>query len=174
MGLYGEAGNVDETKIYGVMPYVVPEVLRRNSYNQTADIYSFGMIMYFIATEKQPFDNCVHDEFLTLDICNGVRPKISELEAPESYIELMKKCWDSDPENKPNIFQLINSLSSISVNNSEIEKAETYRNLQLSSKANRQITTCPQAIYTSRLLNTYTKDFNNSVECLDSAITDEI
>ncbi|PKY33549.1 kinase-like protein [Rhizophagus irregularis] len=28
MGLCGEVGNVDETKIYGVMPYVAPEVLR--------------------------------------------------------------------------------------------------------------------------------------------------
>src|SRR4051794_2846400 len=28
MGLCGEVGNVDTTKIYGVMPYVAPEVLR--------------------------------------------------------------------------------------------------------------------------------------------------
>ena len=40
MGLYGEVGNVDATKIYGVMAYVAPEVLRGNSYTQAADIYS--------------------------------------------------------------------------------------------------------------------------------------
>ena len=28
MGLCGEVGNTDETKIYGVMPYVAPEVLK--------------------------------------------------------------------------------------------------------------------------------------------------
>src|SRR5437764_3790002 len=42
MGLCGEVGNVDATKIYGVMPYVAPEVLRGKPYTQAADIYSFG------------------------------------------------------------------------------------------------------------------------------------
>ncbi|UZO17148.1 uncharacterized protein OCT59_008509 [Rhizophagus irregularis] len=40
MGLFGEVGNKDETKIYGVMPYVAPEVLRGELYTQAADIYS--------------------------------------------------------------------------------------------------------------------------------------
>jgi serine/threonine protein kinase len=169
LGLCGEVGNVDKTKIYGVMPYMAPEVLRGKPYTQAADIYSFGMIMYFVATERQPFDNCAHDAPLALDICNGIRPEISEPKAPKCYIELMEKCWNSNPENRPNISQLINSLSSISVNNSEIEKAEIYRYSYLSSsKENRQITTHPQAIYTSRLLNPFTKDLNS--ECLDCKI----
>src|SRR5437764_11048170 len=40
MGLCGEVGNVDATKIYGVMPYVAPEVLRGKTYTQAEDIYS--------------------------------------------------------------------------------------------------------------------------------------
>jgi serine/threonine protein kinase len=170
LGLCGEVGNVDETKIYGVMPYVAPEVLREKFYTQAADIYSFGMIMYFVATERQPFDNRAHDKFLALDICNGIRPEISEQKAPKCYIELMEKCWNSNPENRPNISQLIKSLSSIFVNsNSEIETAEINRNMYpSSSKENRQITTHPQAIYTSRLLNPFTKDLNS--ECLDCKI----
>src|SRR5206468_2177562 len=55
MGLCGEVGNIDATKIYGVMPYVAPEVLRGKPYTQAADIYSFGMVMYFVATYRQPF-----------------------------------------------------------------------------------------------------------------------
>jgi hypothetical protein len=27
-----EVGNIDETKVYGVVPYVAPEVLRRRPY----------------------------------------------------------------------------------------------------------------------------------------------
>ena len=61
MGLCGEVGNIDPTKIYGVMPYVAPEVLRGKPYTQAADIYSFGMVMYFVATGKQPFADCDHD-----------------------------------------------------------------------------------------------------------------
>ncbi|POG67581.1 kinase-like domain-containing protein, partial [Rhizophagus irregularis DAOM 181602=DAOM 197198] len=55
MGLCGEVDNIDEEKIYGVMPYVAPEVLRGNLYTQATDIYSFGMVMHFIATGRQPF-----------------------------------------------------------------------------------------------------------------------
>jgi serine/threonine protein kinase len=82
------------------MPYVAPEVLRGNPYTQAADIYSFGMIMYYVATGRQPFCNRAHDETLVLDICEGIRPEINELEAPKCFIDLMKKCWDSNPKSK--------------------------------------------------------------------------
>src|ERR1043165_1243921 len=110
MGLCGKVGNIDVTKIYGVMPYVAPEILRGNPYTQAADIYSFGIIMYFVAIGKQPFADCAHDEILALNICNGIRPEINEPEAPKCYIDLMKKCWDNNPDNRPNateIFRLI-------------------------------------------------------------------
>ncbi|CAB4493069.1 unnamed protein product [Rhizophagus irregularis] len=45
MGSSGEVNNIDETKIYGVMPYVAPEVLRGRPYTKAADIYSFGMMI---------------------------------------------------------------------------------------------------------------------------------
>jgi serine/threonine protein kinase len=54
MGLCREVDNTDETKVYGIIPHVAPEVLRGKPYTQMADIYSFGMIMYFVATERQP------------------------------------------------------------------------------------------------------------------------
>ncbi|UZO04960.1 uncharacterized protein OCT59_025321 [Rhizophagus irregularis] len=41
MGLCGDVSNVDETKLYGVMPFMSPEVLRGNPYTKAADIYSF-------------------------------------------------------------------------------------------------------------------------------------
>src|SRR5207244_3388064 len=93
----------DKTKIYGVMPYVAPEVLGGKPYTQAADVYSFGMIMYFTATAgRQHFSDCAHDEDLALAICNGIRPEIDKLELPRCYIDLMKKCWDSNPDNRPN------------------------------------------------------------------------
>ncbi|CAB5388538.1 unnamed protein product [Rhizophagus irregularis] len=110
MGLCGEVDNMDKSNLYGVMPYVAPEVLRRKPYTQAADIYSFGMIMYFVATGKQPFAKCAHDKLLALDICNEIRPEINEQEAPKCYIDLMKRCWDSNPENRPNSLTLYESI----------------------------------------------------------------
>ncbi|POG67740.1 kinase-like domain-containing protein, partial [Rhizophagus irregularis DAOM 181602=DAOM 197198] len=112
MGLCGEVCNIDETKIYGVIPYVAPEVLRKKPYTKESDIYSLGMIMYFVATGRQPFYNRAHDHLLALDICKGVRPDINEPEAPRFYIDLMKKCWDLDKNNRPDIFEVEELITS--------------------------------------------------------------
>ncbi|CAB5297974.1 unnamed protein product [Rhizophagus irregularis] len=176
MGLCGEVSNInDESKIYGVMPYVAPEVLKGKPYTQAADIYSFGMIMYFIATGKQPFANCAHDEFLVLNICNGIRPEINESEIPKCYGELMKKCWDSNPNNRPSAIDLEKLISSFcsyygAFKDEEIEKqfkkAEEYRKANLLSIESNQSTTNPEACYTSRLLNPFTKNLY-SMEVID-------
>ncbi|RGB25571.1 kinase-like domain-containing protein [Rhizophagus diaphanus] len=180
MGLCGEVDNIDETKIFGVLPYVAPEVLRGKPYTQAADIYSFGMIMYFVATGRQPFDNRPHDYDLALDICKGIRPEISEPEAPRYYIDLMKKCWDLDKNNRPDIFEVDKLIASfhelygddlVIVENEEIEiqfrESEEYRKANLSSTEIYQIITHPQAIYTSRLLNPITKDLSKNDDDLD-------
>ncbi|RIA93125.1 hypothetical protein C1645_819749 [Glomus cerebriforme] len=188
MGLCGEVDNIDKTKIYGVMPYVAPEVLRGKSSSQAADIYSFGMIMYFVATERQPFANCAHDELLALNICEGVRPEINESETPECYINLMKKCWNSSPNNRPNTIEIeesiklfYNSYCSTSTDHErykiemQFKEAEKRRTGNKNDKTdkNNLLTTHPQAIYTSRILNPFTKDlpkYTDNTECLDCEI----
>ncbi|CAB5377781.1 unnamed protein product [Rhizophagus irregularis] len=174
MGLCGEVSNINENNIYGVMPYVAPEVLRRTPYIQESDIYSYGMIMYFVATGRQPFYNRPHDHLLVLDICEGVTPEISEPEAPRCYIDLMKKCWDLVPNNRPNILEISEMIMSfyrscggnLFIKNTEIgmqfKKAEEFRKAIL-SKSYQEDSNHPQAIYTSRLLNSFT-------ECLDQVI----
>ena len=122
------------------MPYVAPEVLKGKPYTKVADIYSFGMIMYFMATGKYPFANCAHDNNLAIQICNGNRPEINKQEAPECYIDLMKKCWNSDPNNRPGISEVERSIREFynSVyygKNDEIDKqfneAEKYKKANL-------------------------------------------
>ncbi|CAB4384011.1 unnamed protein product [Rhizophagus irregularis] len=190
MGLCGDAGDIDETKIIGVMPYVAPERLEGNPYTQASDIYSLGMIMYFIATGgRKPFDDCAHDENLALKICDGIRPKFNESEVPKCYIELMKRCWDSNPANRPSISEIkeVISLFEDSCNQQyefqderhyEIEKqfkeAEMCRRLDYV-----QSTTHPQAIYKARELNSFTtglsKNINNEVSDNDNnKVSDEM
>ncbi|CAB4376480.1 unnamed protein product [Rhizophagus irregularis] len=170
MGLCGEVDNIDEEKIYGVMPYVAPEVLRGKLYTQAADIYSFGMVMYFIATGRQPFADRAHDELLALDICEEVRPKLNELEAPKCYIELMKRCWDSNPNNRPNAAEISDQIRFWK--NVDFECAENYRKSNLSKR--KPLIIHPQAVYTSRILNPYTKilskNYNSNYS--DCAIVD--
>jgi serine/threonine protein kinase len=89
-----------QNEIYGVIPYMAPEVLSKKTYTKKSDIYSFGMIMWEFTTGKKPFHDRPHDEYLILDILKGERPQITN-DTPEFYAELMKKCWDHNPENRP-------------------------------------------------------------------------
>ena len=92
--------STDKNDIYGVLPYVAPEVLRGNPYTQASDVYSFGMIMWEFMSGVSPFDDRAHDLQLCLRICKGERPEVIK-DAPECYVNLMKKCWDSDPLKRP-------------------------------------------------------------------------
>ena len=80
-----------ENNIYGVLPYMAPEVLRGKPYTKAADIYSIGLIMWEMTSGVPAFHNIPHDLNLSLDICKGIRPEIIEGTMPE-YVESMKRC----------------------------------------------------------------------------------
>src|SRR5437764_14148925 len=87
-------------KIFGVIPYLAPEVLSKKPYTKESDIYSFGMIMWEFTTGKKPFHDRPHNHYLIFNILRGERPQITN-DTPEFYAELMKKCWNHNPENRP-------------------------------------------------------------------------
>ena len=109
VGLYGPCENKSSNQIYGVLPYIAPEVLRGESYSTASDIYSFGIIMNTLATGKKPWYNRAHDVSLAKDICNGERLENPE-GTPKFYAELMRQCWDNESENRPNASYLNKKL----------------------------------------------------------------
>jgi serine/threonine protein kinase len=77
--------------VYGVLPYMAPEVLREYQYTKSANIYSFGIIMSEYLSEEIPFNDIPHDEYLAVEICKEFRPKISQ-NVPELLAGLIMKC----------------------------------------------------------------------------------
>src|SRR6185436_16293976 len=41
--------------IRGALPYIAPEVFHTRKFTQESDVYSFGIIMYLMATGEPPF-----------------------------------------------------------------------------------------------------------------------
>src|SRR5438309_9603049 len=89
----------DPHKIFGVVPYLAPEVLSKKLYTKESDIYSFGMIMWEHTTGKKPFHDRPHNHILILDILKGERPQTTD-DTPEFYAELMKRCQKIDQQLK--------------------------------------------------------------------------
>ena len=99
----------DTNEVFGVVPYLAPEVLSGEPYTKESDIYSFGMIMWEHTTGKKPFHDRSHNHHLILDILKGERPEITE-DTPEFYANLMKDCWDPKPENRPTSKEILECL----------------------------------------------------------------
>jgi len=112
-GLSGPANLKKSSKeIYGVLPYMSPEVLNGKPYTQAADVYSFGMIMYEIVTGERPFAGRSHDIQLVLDIYKGKRPELP-IHLPAWCKFLLEKCWLNIPENRPSAKELEDFIFSI-------------------------------------------------------------
>src|SRR5205814_2601115 len=97
-----QSGN---NKIYEVLPYVAPEVLRGKEYTQASDIYGFGIIAYEFCTGLPPYHDIAHDEFLAAKICQGLRPN-SSYKIPQLISDIIKQCWDADPLKRPKAEEL--------------------------------------------------------------------
>ncbi|RGB38133.1 kinase-like domain-containing protein [Rhizophagus diaphanus] len=158
--------------IYGVIPFMAPEVLRGKSYTPASDIYSFSMIMWEFTSGIPPFNNRAHDIQLSLSICNGERPEIIE-NTPQCYVNLMKKCWNEDPLKRPPTLEVkkvidnwifrpyLNKVSEeLKSNIMEFINAPIGCN-KLATKSH------PKVCYTSRLLDFNSKELNEILESED-------
>src|SRR4051794_38068511 len=159
-------------KVYGVMPYMAPEILRGKPHTLASDIYSLGVIINEIMTVVPPFNDQPHNHYLALDICRGLRPHI-KTGTPEFLKELIKKCWDANPEKRPTSKEIYGTLLDHMYNDETLEEL-SYNVDELTNIIHQ---THPQAIYTSRSLNfpdlpepincPNQQEFVSSRECLD-------
>ncbi|RHZ74120.1 hypothetical protein Glove_227g160 [Diversispora epigaea] len=160
--------NPEKKNIFGVLPYIAPEVLSGEEYTKAADVYSFGIIIYEMVTGIPPYPDIPHDKDLAIKICNGLRPKIP-FHTPKLITRMIMRCWDARVTHRPTFNELYNELwkyykdyleegknkdSKIVI---QIKKAEEFSANQESTNTTTttplNYQTHPQAIYTSRLLN---------------------
>ncbi|PKC09967.1 kinase-like protein [Rhizophagus irregularis] len=59
---------VKSDEVYGVLPYIAPEVLRGKPYTKAADIYSFGIIMWEMNSGIPAFNNVPHDLYYDAEV----------------------------------------------------------------------------------------------------------
>ncbi|RIB11023.1 kinase-like domain-containing protein [Gigaspora rosea] len=103
--------NAERRGIYGILPYIAPEILDGKQYTTASDIYSFGIIMWEILYGKSVSYNQEFATQLQIKICQeNLRPRIIE-DTPQCYINLMKKCWERDPIKRPSAQKIIEILT---------------------------------------------------------------
>ncbi|GFU21411.1 atrial natriuretic peptide receptor 1 [Nephila pilipes] len=110
--------------------WTAPEHLRRRDPymcgSKKGDVYSFAIILQEVVTRSLPFESkerfgrSVH--FMSPeDIIDRVRmgttppyrPEIAHDECPLDMLDLIKKCWDENPEARPNFSEIKHKLKKI-------------------------------------------------------------
>ncbi|KAG9292729.1 hypothetical protein G9A89_008317 [Geosiphon pyriformis] len=114
-----------EKKIYVVTSYIPPEVLSGEKFTLAGDIYRCGMLLWELATGKLPFHDSSHNYILIMAILNGIRPEITSPFIQPSIAEIIVKCWDVNPENRPTAFELGKKFKEFEVWNSDF--VESYK-----------------------------------------------
>ncbi|CAG8523252.1 13356_t:CDS:2 [Acaulospora morrowiae] len=153
VGLCGPANkSTEKSGIYGVIPYLAPEVLKGQEHSKKSDVYSFAIIMWEICSGVKPYMNVAHDINLVNDILNGRRPPIP-VGTPSFYSELMTSCWDADPIKRPDFVEISNTIYRWLVNDSlESSLRKNSMKSTIKNLSNKK-TQHPDAVYHSRLLD---------------------
>ncbi|KAJ3676826.1 hypothetical protein LUZ60_002550 [Juncus effusus] len=89
--------------------WMAPEMIQHRSYNQKADVYSFGIVLWELVTGKLPFENMTAVQAAYVIVNNGTRPIVPH-DCPYMLREIMTRCWDSDPDSRPEFTEVIRML----------------------------------------------------------------
>ena len=113
LGLCHPVDDINESEeIFGVLPFIAPEVLNGEPYTKASDVYSIGIIMSFLTSGQYPFSDREYDLFLASEIYeepHPLRPNVLE-GTPQDYEKLMKECWDADPNKRPTTEELYQKI----------------------------------------------------------------
>ena len=95
------------TSCAGTPNWMAPEQISTENYGFAVDVYSFGMILYELATCRYPFEGLKSHEIFNL-VSTGRRPELPQNLHGTPLEDLIQRCWDQDPNQRPNFDQIYN------------------------------------------------------------------
>lgn len=89
--------------------YMAPEIYNRHFYTTSADIYSFGLVLYFIMTSIPPFHKMEGAEAASRAAKANIRPVFPE-NIPTFWKQLISSCWHRHPDKRPTAHSILQSI----------------------------------------------------------------
>jgi serine/threonine protein kinase len=96
----------------GTVQWMAPEVLANQSYNEKADIYSFGIILWELLSRECPYDGMTAIQCALAVLNRDKRPEIPKW-CPPSLHALIKSCVKKDADQRPSFAQILLALDAI-------------------------------------------------------------
>jgi len=78
---------------------MAPESIENKTYSKKSDVFSFGVVMYEVLTQRAPWDQ-YSGVLVASKVIHKERMELST-EIPSTLKELMHKCWEHNPADRP-------------------------------------------------------------------------
>ncbi|XWS08937.1 hypothetical protein CRYUN_Cryun40dG0043100 [Craigia yunnanensis] len=102
----------DMTGETGTLGYMAPEVLDGKPYNRRCDVYSFGICLWEIYCCDMPYPDLSFADVSSAVVRQNLRPEIPRC-CPSSLANIMRKCWDANPEKRPEMDEVVRMLEAV-------------------------------------------------------------
>ncbi|XP_061525812.1 insulin-like growth factor 1b receptor [Phycodurus eques] len=116
IGDFGMTRDIYETDYYrkggkGLLPvrWMSPESLKDGVFTTNSDVWSFGVVLWEIATlAEQPYQGLSNEQVLRFVMEGGLLEKPHN--CPDMLFELMRMCWQYNPKMRPSFVDIIGSM----------------------------------------------------------------
>ncbi|CAH2274353.1 insulin-like growth factor 1 receptor isoform X1 [Pelobates cultripes] len=116
IGDFGMTRDIYETDYYrkggkGLLPvrWMSPESLKDGVFTTNSDVWSFGVVLWEIATlAEQPYQGMSNEQVLRFVMEGGLLEKPDN--CPDMLFELMRMCWQYNPKMRPSFLEIISSI----------------------------------------------------------------
>uniref|UniRef100_A0A0D9WYQ8 Protein kinase domain-containing protein n=1 Tax=Leersia perrieri TaxID=77586 RepID=A0A0D9WYQ8_9ORYZ len=96
----------------GTYRWMAPEVIEHVPYDQRADVFSFGIVIWELLTGKLPYEDMTPLQAAVAVVQKDLRPTIPADTHP-MLAGLLQKCWQKDPALRPTFAEILDILNSI-------------------------------------------------------------
>eukprot|EP00457_Paulinella_chromatophora_P001621 gb/GEZN01001623.1/.p1 GENE.gb/GEZN01001623.1/~~gb/GEZN01001623.1/.p1 ORF type:complete len:882 (-),score=116.39 gb/GEZN01001623.1/:78-2723(-) len=97
----------------GSLRYMAPEVAANQPYNEKADVYGFGIILWEMVANDLPYKTLHTHNFYKEVVRRRMRPPLYDLKQSTEMLALIQDSWDHEPDRRPTFREIIKRLEYI-------------------------------------------------------------
>jgi len=97
----------------GTPLWMAPEVLLRQPFDEKADVYSFGLLLWELFTEQKPFDSIKSFKQLIRVVCKEQRRPNIPQECPDKLRRVIQMCWQPLAKDRPSFGEILSLLDDV-------------------------------------------------------------
>eukprot|EP01113_Clastostelium_recurvatum_P006166 TRINITY_DN1279_c3_g1_i2.p1 TRINITY_DN1279_c3_g1~~TRINITY_DN1279_c3_g1_i2.p1 ORF type:complete len:809 (-),score=114.42 TRINITY_DN1279_c3_g1_i2:20-2446(-) len=104
----------------GTPYWTAPEVLRCEPYNEKADVFSYGVVLWEILTQEEPYLGMHPNQVIGAVAWKvpGLRPPVPSYppgSPPAKLADLVVRCWSDSPDHRPDFDTVLIELERVGV-----------------------------------------------------------